>query len=149
MEFAKTCSFVSPTHRFPTRKAAERNTVKWCTTRSPKNSQCDVNVFYMKDMNAKIWKKRFENFHLCYQIFIGRKQIACAPSTSRPTIPSLTNLNGKNISRIVTWESAPDETRTFREFEKARPVILFEWPLSLLFTCKKELIKIHYIFYFH
>lgn len=35
-----------------------------------------------------------------------------------------------------TWASAPDDTRTFKTLEKAKPVTLFWWPLSLLFTCR-------------
>lgn len=43
----------------------------------------------------------------------------------------------------ITWESAPDETSTFNTWEKARPVILLEWPFSLLFTCIKKMVSIY------
>lgn len=44
---------------------------------------------------------------------------------------------------LLTWASAPDETRTFKTFEKASPVILFECPLSLLLTCKRNWSEYH------
>ena len=37
---------------------------------------------------------------------------------------------------FLTWESAPEDTSTFRTGEKARPVTLFWWPLSLVLTCQ-------------
>lgn len=40
----------------------------------------------------------------------------------------------KAKNRIHTWESAPEDTSTFRWFEKASPVILFWWPFNLVFT---------------
>lgn len=36
----------------------------------------------------------------------------------------------------LTCESAPEDTSTLRTWEKARPVILFWWPLSLVLTCQ-------------
>lgn len=40
-----------------------------------------------------------------------------------------------NAAYKHTWESAPEETRTFRTFENANPVTLFWWPFNLLLTC--------------
>lgn len=36
---------------------------------------------------------------------------------------------------FVTWASAPDDTRTFRVLEKAKPVILLWCPFNFVLTC--------------
>jgi len=38
-------------------------------------------------------------------------------------------------SYLYTCASAPEETSTFNDWENARPVIFFWWPLSLVLTC--------------
>lgn len=42
---------------------------------------------------------------------------------------------------FLTWESAPEDTSTFSEWEKARPVILFWWPFNFVLTCETEHFK--------
>lgn len=45
----------------------------------------------------------------------------------------------KILPEVITWESAPEDTSTLRALEKARPVILFWWPLSLVLTCALDM----------
>lgn len=42
------------------------------------------------------------------------------------------------VYQIPTWASAPEETSIFMALEKARPVTIPEWPLSLLLTCMNQ-----------
>lgn len=43
-----------------------------------------------------------------------------------------------SLRLFQTWESAPEETRTFKLLENARPVILFWWPFNFVLTCRKN-----------
>lgn len=97
-----------------------------------------------------IWLRIFSNYQSEGEgLFNPKKSERGEKRPSRPAMQFsadqkkyISHYNSIHIQierNLPTWASAPDETSTLSAWEKARPVILLEWPLSLLLTCNKEI----------